>query len=145
MVRSRNSGWVSLLSSVVLFCCIGLGMSADSSISSYQTESKPQTGNPNIVQSAGKTAKDFGNTVNQPSPANDPQQYRSAYYYPTQQHQQFAGGVPLWNRDSYADAASDFGYNTEGGHGQQAHGASYHSPAVPSGAYGAHDSGDGTF
>jgi len=48
------------------------------------------------------------------------------------------------NRDSYVDAANDFGYNQqEGGHGQPGQQIpSYHPP---SNAYGIQDGGDGKY
>jgi hypothetical protein len=141
MVSLKSRHWASSL--LLLACCVRLGTGAESSHSSYQAEKQSQGGSSNAVL-PGKVPNEVGTNAVYSPPTKDPQQYRSAYYYsPQQQYNQQLGGVPLWNRDSYADAASDFGYSPDSGaqhaqHGQ--HGGSFHS----SGAYGASEVSEGT-
>jgi hypothetical protein len=58
--------------------------------------------------------------------------YGATYYYPGQKQ-------VLWNRDSYADAASDFGYNPAAQQqptGHSSHTGGHQSSYVPTSEYG---------
>jgi len=75
-----------------------------------------------------------------PTPSDE---YRASYFYPASHHPQHHG--VNWNRDTYADAANEFGYNQPQHHEHQHQPAATIPGAVYAPAYGSTGESEGNY
>ncbi|ODM96990.1 RNA polymerase II elongation factor ELL, partial [Orchesella cincta] len=133
--------WLTTLCVLALVSFLKCGVICEQRLSSASILNNEVVGLPTSGGVSGSGSNDNSKQHTTSFVASGPtpnDEYRASYFYPASHHPQHHG--VNWNRDTYADAANDFGYNQQQPHHQA---AATNPGAVYAPAYGSTGESEG--